>query len=250
MDHWTASNGQSQEPEAILHSRFPLGRAAAFQTKRKTCAALQVLSTRPWDIENAAKIVKRGGIVAYPTDTVYGLGCDPCNPQALKRVISVKGSRNKPFPILVASPRVADRIAVMDHQARALVSRFWPGPLTLVLNSRVRFPRSLTLGRKTIAVRCPKDRRALKLISRCGGLIIGTSANLTGQPPCTSAMMVRRRLGDRIDAVIDGGPSPRRAGSTIVRIDSLKVTILRRGPISNEQLKRTLSSASPPHKNR
>ena len=234
----------------MFHSCFLLSRVAHFQTKRKTCAALKVLSTRARDIENAAEIVKGGGIVAYPTDTVYGLGCDPHNARALKRLISVKGRRKKPLPILVASPRAADRIAVMDRRARALASKFWPGPLTLVLEPRVRFPKSLTLGRKTIAVRCPEDRTALKLIRRCGGLLTGTSANLTGQPPCVSATMVRRCLGDRIDAVVDGGPSPRRVGSTIVRIDSRGVTILRKGPIRNEQVKRTLSSALPPHKNR
>ena len=234
----------------MFRSRFLLSRVAHFRTKRKMCAALQILSTRPRDIESAAEIVKRGGIVAYPTDTIYGLGCDPYNTQALKRVMSVKGRRKRPLPVLVASPKVAHRIAVMDRRAKALASKFWPGPLTLVLKPRVRFPSSLTLGRKTIAVRCPKDRTALRLIRRCGGLLTGTSANLTGQPPCTSAMMVRRCLGDRIDGVVDGGRSPRRVGSTIVRIDSGKATILRRGPVPDKQLKRTLSSASSPHRSR
>ena len=186
-------------------------------------------------------MVKKGGIVAYPTDTVYGLGCDPHNSRALKRAMAVKGKRKKPFPILVASAAVADRIAVMDSQTKALASKFWPGPLTLVLKPKVQFPNSLIFGRKTIAVRCPRHEVALKLIQRCGGLLTGTSANLTGHPPCTSAKMVWRCLGDRIDAVVDGGPSPRRVGSTIVHIDSRGVTILRKGPIRNEEVKRTLS---------
>ena len=188
----------------------------------------------------------KGGIVAYPTDTVYGLGCDPRNSRAVKRVMAVKGKRKKPLPILVTSPAVADRIAVMDRQARALTSRFWPGPLTLVLKLRVRFPNSLTLGRKTIAVRCPNDKAALRLIERCGGLLTGTSANLAGYPPCTSAKMVLRCLGDRIDAVVDGGRSPRRVGSTIVRIDRHRVMIVRKGPIRNGQVKRALSGTIEP----
>jgi L-threonylcarbamoyladenylate synthase len=203
---------------------------------------LQILSTRPRDIENAARTVKKGGIVAYPTDTVYGLGCDPRNRRALKRVMAVKGKRKKPFPILVASTAMAGRIAVMDCRARALASEFWPGPLMLVLKPRVRFPNLLTLGRKTIAVRCPRHEIALRLIERCGGLLTGTSANLTGYPPCTSAKMVCRCLGDRIDAVVDDGPSPRRVGSTIVRIDSRGVMILRKGPVRSERVKRTLLS--------
>ena len=212
------------------------------------CAALQNLSTRVRDIEKAASIVKRGGIVAYPTDTVYGLGCDPRNPRAVKRAMHVKGKkREKPFPILVSSSRLADRIAVMDRRAKTLAYSFWPGPLTLVLKSRVRFPNALTLGRKTIAVRCPNNRVALKLIRKCGGLLTGTSANLTGRPPCTNAKMVRRSLGERIDAVLDGGQSPRQVGSTIVRVNSRGVTILRKGPISDKQVKRALSAVPLPH---
>jgi len=203
---------------------------------------LQIFSTRPRDIENAARTVREGGVVAYPTDTVYGLGCDPRNWRALKRAMAVKGKRTKPFPILVASTAMADRIAVMDRRAKALASKFWPGPLTLVLKPRLRFPKLLTLGRKTIAVRYPRHKIALRLIERCGGLLIGTSANLTGHPPCTSAKMVCRCLGDRIDAVVDGGPSPRRVGSTIVRIDHRGAVILRKGPIPSERVKRTLSS--------
>jgi L-threonylcarbamoyladenylate synthase len=156
--------------------------------------------------------------------------------------MAVKGKRKKPLPILVASTAMAGRIAVMDRRAMALASKFWPGPLTLVLKPRVRFPNLLTLGRKTIAVRCPRHEIALRLIERCGGLLTGTSANLTGYPPCTSAKMVCRSLGDRIDAVVDDGPSPRRVGSTIVRIDSRGVTILRKGPVRSERVKRTLLS--------
>ena len=210
------------------------------QSRRKKCTALQILSADSKGIRNAAKIVTDGGIVAYPTDTVYGLGCDPCNSRAVKRAMAVKGKRKKPFPILVASPAVAGRIAIMDRRAKALASRFWPGPLTLVLRSRVRFPNSLTLGQATIAVRCPNGQVALGLVKRCGGLLTGTSANLTGRPPCTSARMVTRILGDRIDAVVDGGRSPRRIGSTIVRIDPERVVILRKGPVREEQVTQTL----------
>ena len=231
----------------MFRSRFLLSRATQSRLKRKTCTALQIFSTDPRDIENAASIVIKGGIVAYPTDTVYGLGCDPMNSRAVRRVMAVKGKRKKPLPILVNSLAVADRIAVMGRPARALSSRFWPGPLTLVLKPRVRFPNSLTLGQKTVAVRCPNDRAALRLIERCGGMLTGTSANVTGCPPCTSAKMVLRCLGDRIDAVVDGGRSPRRVGSTIVRIDRRRVMIVRKGPIRDGQVKRALSGTIEPH---
>jgi L-threonylcarbamoyladenylate synthase len=251
MNHETVVQMLSlRDQSAVFRSRFLLSRATQFTLKRKTCTALQILSTGPRGIEKAASIVMKGGIVAYPTDTVYGLGCDPTNSRAVKRVMAVKGKRRKPFPILVASQAVADRIAVMDPRAKLLASKFWPGPLTLVLKPRVRFPNSLTLGRKTIAVRCPDDQVALRLIERCGGLLTGTSANLTGHPPCTSARMVLRSFGDRIDAAVDGGRSPRRVGSTIVRIDRQRVTIVRQGPIRNGQVKRALSGTIEPRERR
>jgi len=209
---------------------------------------LEVLSTHRRDIERAARIVKGGGVVAFPTDTVYGLGCDPHNPRALRKALYVKGRRKKPFPILVASPKLAGQIAVMDSRAKALASRFWPGPLTIVLKPRVHFPDSLTMHRKTIAVRCPKNRATLQLVRKCGGFLTGTSANLTGGPPCTSAKMVHRCLGDRIDAVVDGGRSRRRTASTVVRLDSRGATILRKGPIRNTHINRTLSSVPAPYK--
>ncbi len=184
--------------------------------------------------------------MAFPTDTVYGLGCDPHNPKALSRLLSVKGRREKPLPILVASQKLADQIAVMDSRARTLASRFWPGPLTIVLKPRVRFSRSLTMGRKTIAVRCPGNQAALRLIRECGGLLTGTSANTTGHPPCRSARMVDRCLGDRLDAVVDGGRSTRRLSSTVVRVHSRGVTILRKGHIRDRQVRRTLQVAPRP----
>ena len=228
---------------------LPIRWLHAVHTRKKMCAVLMTLSVRVRDIEKAAAIVKRGGIVAYPTDTVYGLGCDPNNPRAIRRTMAVKGRKGKkPFPILVLSPRLADQIAVMDRQAKILASRFWPGPLTLVLKPRVRFPNALTLGRRSIAVRCPNDRVALGLIRKCGGLLTGTSANLSGEPPCTNAKMVRHCFGDRIDAVLDGGESSLRAGSTIVRVNSRGVRMLREGPIRNEQVKQALSVVLPHHR--
>jgi len=188
--------------------------------------------------------VKRGGLIAFPTDTVYGLGCDPRNPQALSKLFSVKGKRVKPIPILVSSLRLAQRIAVMDEKARTLASTFWPGPLTIVVRLKVHFPRLLTKGRRTIALRCPRNETTLQLVRKCGGLLTGTSANMTGQPPCISSAMVRRRLGDGIDAVVDGGRAPRRIGSTIVRTHSRGITMLRKGPIRDAEIRRALSSAT------
>jgi L-threonylcarbamoyladenylate synthase len=181
--------------------------------------------------------------VAFPTDTVYGLGCDPWNDKALRKLKSIKDRRREPFPVLVASQALANRIAVMDKRANALASRFWPGPLTMVLRPKVNFPHSLTMRRKTIAIRCPRNRFALKLIKKCGGLLTGTSANITGRAPCAHARAVRQSLGDRIDAVVDGGPSPIRRSSTVIRVYSRRVRIVRKGPILGSQIRRVLLGA-------
>ncbi len=206
----------------------------------KRWATFEILNTSFRDIRRAAAIVRGGGVIAFPTDTVYGLGCDPRNPRALGRILSIKGKRSKPFPLLVCSTRRANSIAVMDEPARILASRFWPGALTMVLKPRVRFPALLTMGRKTVAVRCPKNKATLQIIKRCGGLLLGTSANLTGELACRNARMVRRFLGNRIDALVDGGSSPRRTGSTIVCVYKRRVRILRKGPVSTKEIQRTL----------
>ena len=181
--------------------------------------------------------------MAFPTDTVYGLGCDPRKPDAVKKLLSVKGRREKPFPILVSSLRMATRIATMNATARVLASRFWPGSLTLVLKSRGDSSLWLGVPRRTIAIRCPKNDVTLKLIRKCGGLLIGTSANRTGERPCTSARMIRRKL-DEVDAIIDGGPASARIPSTVVRVHSRGVTVLRKGRISESQIKRALLDMS------
>jgi L-threonylcarbamoyladenylate synthase len=226
----------------VFRSCFILSWAMHSSSREAMRPKLEVLSSRPRDINKAASIVKTGGIIAFPTDTVYGLGCDPHSSRALTRLLSLKGGgrRDKPFPILVGSPKLAERIAALDSQAKALASRFWPGPLTVVVKPRVRFPHSLTMGRKTIAIRCPRNEVTLQLIRECGGFLTGTSANITGRPPCTSARMVCLHLSGRLDAVVDGGRSPRRIGSTVVRVDSRGAKILRRGPIGDAQIRRTL----------
>jgi len=187
--------------------------------------------------------VRHGGVLAFPTDTVYGLGCDPRKPGAVKKLLSVKGEREKPFPILVSSLRMATRIATMNATARVLATRFWPGPLTLVLKSGNDFSLSLGVQRRTIAIRCPRNDVTLKLIRGCGGLLIGTSANRTGEPPCTSARMIRRKL-DEVDAIIDGGPAPKRLPSTVARVHPRGVTVLRRGQIKESQIKQALLDMS------
>ena len=182
----------------------------------------------------AAKLVTEGGIVSYPTDTVYGLGCDPFAEHALERVIKVKGDRKKPLPVLVNALQDALRIADFPEKAVKLAVRFWPGPLTMVLRAKRVVPRVLApFG--SIGVRSPRHTTCLSLLDLCSGYLVGTSANQTGRAPATTAEEVVTGLGDRIDLVVDGGRAPLGVASTVADLTS-NFTIIREGPISQEML--------------
>jgi len=182
----------------------------------------------------AAKLVAEGGIVSYPTDTVYGLGCDPFSQHALKRVMEAKGGRQKPLPILVKALQDASRIADFSEKAVKLAVRFWPGPLTMVLRAKAEVPQMLApFG--TIGVRSPKHMTCLSLVGLCSGYLVGTSANQSGKAPATTAEEVVTGLGDRIDLIVDGGRAPLGVASTVVDL-SREFTIIREGPISRETI--------------
>ena len=186
----------------------------------------------------AAKVVEDGGILSYPTDTVYGLGCDPFAQNALERVIRVKGDRKKPLPVLVKGLHEVERIADFSGKAVKLATRFWPGPLTLVLKAKAVVPRVLAPS-GTIGVRSPKHVTCLNLLDLCSGCLVGTSANRTGGVPATTAEEVVAALGDSIDLVVDGGRAPLGVASTVADLSS-DLTIVREGPISREALLKCL----------
>ncbi len=187
----------------------------------------------------AAEVVGKGGVICYPTDTVYGLGCDPLNPSAVERAMRVKGDRTKPMPVLVKNLENAERLAHLSDRARKLARQFWPGPLTMVLPASAILPRIL-VPNGTVGLRSPKFAICLDLLGLCSGALVGTSANPTGKPPATSAEQVVRELGDRIDLVLDGGSLPLGVASTVVDLAEPKLTILREGPIGIQEIMRCL----------
>ncbi len=190
-----------------------------------------LLGTDPSSIDVASAVVRRGGTVAYPTDTVYGLGCDPFNPDALERLVGVKERESKPIPVICASEEEAARLVKLSPRALALARRYWPGPLTIVAPLRIEVPALLNQGTRWLGVRVPDDGTALALASGCGGIITGTSANLSGRPPARSAGDVVASLGDSIDVIIDGGDR-RGSESTVVRVEEEAVEVLRRGAVA------------------
>ncbi len=187
-------------------------------------------------IKEVVRVLRNGGIVVYPTDTVYGVGGDPFNERVVDRVFIIKRRGRKPLPILVSSIDVVIEIAYVSGTALQLMRHFWPGPLTLVLPVKKRLPPKMTLGTGKIGVRMPAHKIPLLLARELSGAIIGTSANISGHLAPRTADEALRELGELVDIVLDAGPAPGGLPSTVVEVDDDKIKILREGPISFKEI--------------
>jgi L-threonylcarbamoyladenylate synthase len=184
------------------------------------------------------KVVRSGGIIAYPTDTFYGLGADPRNEAAVKQLFSIKG-RGTDQPILLLLPdadAVREWSASVTPAALRLMERFWPGPLTLVFAARSYVVPALTAKTGRIGLRVPGNEITRSLLSFLGSALTGTSANRTGGADPRSAGDVVRELGDRIDLVLDGGIAAGELPSTVVDVTGDRPTVLRQGAIAEARL--------------
>lgn len=194
------------------------------------------------DIEQAAGVLRAGGLVALPTETVYGLGANAEDPAAVARIFQVKG-RPPSHPLIVhiaAAEQLDDWVAEVPAAARLLAERFWPGPLTLVLRRGQRVPLEATGGLETVAVRVPDHPVALALLSAFGGGVTAPSANLFGSVSPTAADHVRAELGNAVDFVLDGGSCQVGVESTIVDVTGEMPSILRPGGVTREDLEEVL----------
>lgn len=188
-------------------------------------------------IEAAAQIIRKGGLVAFPTETVYGLGADAQNPLAVARIFEVKARpRIDPVIIHVADPTSALQYGAFPEIAQHLIERFWPGPLTLVVDKTQLVPPIVTAGLDTVAIRVPSHPAALALISAAGRGIAAPSANLFGYVSPTTAQHVADQLGDRIDFILDGGACTIGLESTILSLAGNAPCLLRAGGVSIEEL--------------
>jgi tRNA threonylcarbamoyl adenosine modification protein (Sua5/YciO/YrdC/YwlC family) len=188
-------------------------------------------------IAAAALAVQRGQLVALPTDTVYGVGADAFSPRAVSALLSAKGrGREMPPPVLVSAATTLDALAVgVPTYARELVKRLWPGPLTLVCRQQSSLQWDLGDTRGTVAVRMPDHEAALELLARTGPLAV-SSANRSGMPAATDADGVEEMLGDRVEVLLDGGPTKGDVPSTIVDCTGEVGRLLRAGAVSLEDL--------------
>ena len=197
------------------------------------------------EIERARECISRGGVVAIPTDTLYGLAADATNPEALDRVYEIKGRpANMPLPVLVSGWEQVEMVSCVDGRsrdlARGLAQQYWPGPLTLVVPANPDLPPRLTGGLDTIAVRMPNHQVPLALAAGLGKPITGTSANSSGAVDITDPEDLRRSLGGMVDGIITSGSKPLGTASTIVGVSDQGLTLLRAGALEFSHVRRAV----------
>lgn len=200
----------------------------------------------PASIERAGRIIREGGLVAFPTETVYGLGGDALNPEASRKIYAAKG-RPSDNPLIIHISKISDLTAVttdIPETAWALAERFWPGPLTMILKKNSSVPPETTGGLETAAVRFPDNRIAASFIEASGGFVAAPSANLSGRPSPTDIRYVIEDLDGRVDMIIDGGRSRIGLESTIVDLTEEEPVILRPGFVTSEMLSEVLEKVS------
>jgi L-threonylcarbamoyladenylate synthase len=192
-------------------------------------------------IAAAVDILRRGGIVAYPTDTLYGLAADPHSDEAVERLFAAKGRERSAAVALIAEDvRQAQEAGTFGAGELALARALWPGPLTIVVPASPALSRSLLGDLRTVGVRVPAHPVARALAAALGSCVTATSANLSGQPPAMTAAEAAAALDGRIDAVIDGGPAPGGPPSTIVEMSGGRPVLRRAGAIAWDRVLESL----------
>jgi L-threonylcarbamoyladenylate synthase len=191
--------------------------------------------------EEILTFLRAGGVIAFPTDTSYGLGADAFCEPAVRRIFEIKGRpEDKPILLLVNSMEMARSIATLSATAVAVASRFWPGPLTMILPARPNVPSLVTAGTGSVGLRWAAAPFAARLLSALDRPITATSANRSGMPSAITAQEVRIQLEDRLEMLIDGGALPERGGSTLLDLTTTPPKVLREGPISAADLRDAL----------
>lgn len=187
----------------------------------------------PRAIEWTAERIANGGVVAIPTDTVYGIAASLAHPAAIERIYEIKGRpESQPLPVLVSSIDALSHLVTIDDAVVPLLDAFWPGPLTVVLPAATRLPEHVLGAGNRVGVRLPNHYIAIEVIEKAGGAVACTSANRSGEPAATTALEVAESLGADLDLILDGGNAPGGVASTVVAIDDLSLRFIREGAIS------------------
>jgi L-threonylcarbamoyladenylate synthase len=192
-----------------------------------------IISQNNESLSQAADVINRGGVIAFRTDTFYGLGADPFNQRAIRKIKELKGREDlKPILVLISDQGQLERLISPKSEAFAsMAERFWPGPLTIIGGAHVALPIEITAGSKTVGVRLPDDDKVRLLVRKCGGTLTATSANPSGAPPARTAAEVHRYFGDRIELIIDGGAASTDQPSTVIDVTGPETKLIREGVI-------------------
>lgn len=194
--------------------------------------------------ERAGRVVAEGGLVAFRTDTFYGLGANPFDEGAVASVNDLKGREGKPILVLVSDAGAAERLLARTTRAfEILAASHWPGALTLVVEARAGVPELLTAGTGTIGVRLPADEDARAVVQACGGVLTATSANPAGEPPARTAQDVARYFPAFPGLVIDGGAARTELPSTVLDVSGERPRLVREGVVKRAELVATLHDA-------
>ena len=194
-------------------------------------------------LTRAGEILRRGGLVVFPTETVYGLGADALDADAAKKIYAAKGRpSDNPLIVHIADPADADKYAVVGEAYKRLAKAFMPGPLTVILPKRDCIPMTVTGGLDSVGLRCPENPIARRMIAAAGVPIAAPSANISGKPSPTSAEHVRFDMDGKVDMILDGGECTVGLESTIVKVEGDKLTLLRPGAITLDMLRALFDS--------
>jgi L-threonylcarbamoyladenylate synthase len=190
----------------------------------------------------AARIISTGALIAFRTDTFYGLGADPLNAAAVGKIRELKGrEEDKPILLLISDMDQLDRFVGEESGIFGLIAiGYWPAPLTLIGPARAELPTELTAGTNTIGVRLPDDENVRALVRACGGALTATSANVSDSPPAHTASEVENYFPEGIDLIIDGGRVTVTEPSTVVDLSGSEPRLVREGAVSREELERLL----------
>lgn len=190
--------------------------------------------------ERGAKVIEAGGVIAFRTDTFYGLGADPFNRDALRRINELKGRDGKPILVVISDAVEAERfIAHHSPLFNSISKRYWPGALTIIVKAKPQVPQELTAASLTIGLRLPDDEVVRLFIRSCGGALTATSANLAGEPPARNAGEVARSFPKGLDLIVDGGAARSELPSTVIDLSGERAMLIREGVISRSELQDT-----------
>jgi L-threonylcarbamoyladenylate synthase len=186
-------------------------------------------------IRKSVEIIENGGVIIFPTDTVYGIGCNPYDENAVKKIYEIKSREKiKSLPVLASSIEIVKQITIIDEFTEKIIKKYWPGPLTLILKLKDKnLKKSLNLEDK-IAVRIPNSVCTLKLLNKCN-LLVGTSANVSGDSSFTDPQECMKNVKN-YDVFVDGGTITSKGESTIIEIENEKIHVIREGALKKEDI--------------